>query len=155
MQILPAKVLLQKVSEVLNCLMLKADFLLSLNLNEANCEFVNSKGLQFSYLNFFFFWKLFRTSTALHRECSRTGSSLEFTTRARRCISDNKEIFNSRHDQTLQWYAFFFFIEYLCVPIGNDNSFIIVSLEQNAPEHLSHQYFIKACASLRIVLTSF
>lgn len=59
MQIWPAKVLLQKVNEVLNCLILKAVFfLLQLKLNEANSEFVTSKGLQFSfsYLNFFFFF---------------------------------------------------------------------------------------------------
>lgn len=158
MQIWPAKVLLQKVNEVLNCLILKAVFfLLQLKLNEANSEFVTSKGLQFSfsYLNFFFFfWKLFRTSTALHRECSRTGSSLEFTTRAWHCISDNKEIFNSRHDETLQWYVFFL-IGYHCVPTGNCNSFIVISLKQNFPEHLNYQYIIKACASLRVVLSSF
>lgn len=61
MQIWPAKVLLQKVNEVLNCLILKAVFfLLQLKLNEANSEFVTSKGLQFSfsYLNFFFFFFL-------------------------------------------------------------------------------------------------
>lgn len=65
------------------------------------------------YLNSIFLWfvslAFFRTSSALYRECTRTSSSLEFTTRAWHCISNNKEISNSRHGESVQWYVIYFF----------------------------------------------
>lgn len=106
------------VNEVPNCLVLKAVFFYSSKSKRPCCVQANVTwgpqillGFLF-YLNSIFLWfvslAFFRTSSALYRECTRTSSSLEFTTRAWHCISNNKEISNSRHGESVQWYVIYF-----------------------------------------------